>query len=214
MRQATSVKEGWVVVGLILLVSGLAGFHIIISPAYAQTLENGTADRSIIDSPSIPLQNQLMPDQDSLIANPVPSPDALNPPQQNPSVIGGDERDQETLPPNSATSPENTAGEQSLDTGVTIENSIVQNPAPGSEELENSQPVPGEQIDQPRTDRNDETSNSEKVDQQGNQEAEEENDREEDEEEDEEDEEEDKEDEDGGRNDEIPSSLRNWLPFP
>jgi hypothetical protein len=216
LRDATSVNKGWVAVGLVLLVSGLAGFPLINSPAYAQTTENDTlGTSSLTDLPSNLLQSQLEPDQDSLIATPGLSADDLNPSQQDPSIIDGDERDQQTSTPNTEASSENVADEQSLDTGETIGNSIVQNPVPGSEQLENSQPGAGEQINQPRTDDND---NSAREGQRGNQEADEANDSggNEENEEDEEDEEDEDEEEDVevGNKGEIPSSLRNWLPFP
>jgi hypothetical protein len=214
LREATSVNKGWVVVGLVLLVSGLAGFQLLNSAAYAQTQGNDTVGRSALgtDLPSNLLQSQLEPDQDSLIATPGLSADDLNPSQQDSSIIGGDDRDQQTPTPNTETSSENVAGEQSLDTGETIGNSIIQNPVPGSEQLENSQPGAGEQINQPRTDDND---NSAREGQRGNQEADEANDSggDEGDEEDEEDENE-EEDVEVGNKGEIPSSLRNWLPFP
>jgi hypothetical protein len=213
LREATSVNKGWVAVGLVLLVSGLASFQVINSPAYAQTTENGTLDTSSLTNlPSNLLQSQLEPDQDSLIATPGLSADDLNPSQQESSIIGGDERDQQTPTPNPDASSENGADEQSLETGETIGNSIVQNPVPGSEQLESSQLGAGEQINQPRTDDND---NSAREGQRGNQEADEANDSggDEEDEEDEEDEDE-EEDVEVGNKGEIPSSLRNWLPFP
>ena len=206
MREATSVNKGWVAVGLILLVSGLAGLQAINSPAYAQLLENGTVDSSQVDNlPSNLLQNQLSPDQNSLIATPGPASDELSPPQQEPSVIGGDEGEQRTPTPNSETLLETTADEQNQDTGETIGNSIVQNPVPESEQLESSQPGVREQNDQPRTDDND---NSAREGQRGNQEAEEATDG------GDEEDEEDEEDATDSSKEEIPSSLRNWLPFP
>jgi hypothetical protein len=210
LREATSVNKGCVAVGLVLLVSGFAGFQVINSPAYAQTIENDTLDASsLTDLPSNLLQSKLEPNQDSLIATPGLSADDLNPSQQVPSIIGGNERDQQTPTPDTETSSENVADEQSLDTGEAIENSIVQNPGPRSEQLGSSRPGAGDQINQPRTDDND---NSERDDKQDNQEADEANDGGGDEdEEDEEDEGEDVEDDNKG---EIPSSLRNWLPFP
>jgi hypothetical protein len=214
LREATSVNKGWVAVGLVLLVSGLAGFQLLNSAAYAQTQGNDTVDRSSLgtDLPSNLLQSQLEPDQDSLIATPGLSADDLNPSQQDSSIIGGDERDQQTLTPNTEASSENVADEQSLDTGETIGNSIIQNPVPGSEQLESSQPGAGEQINQPRTDDND---NSAREGQRGNQEADEANDSGGDEEDEEdEDEEDEEEDVEVGNKGEIPSSLRNWLPFP
>ncbi len=196
--------------GLVLLVSGLASFQVTNSPAYAQTAENDTLNTSsLTDLPSNLLQSQLEPDQDSLIATPGLSADDLNPSQQDPSINSGDERDQQTPTPNTEESSENIADEQSLDTGETIGNSIVQNPVPGSEELENSQPGAGEQINQPRTDDND---NSAREGQRGNQEADEANDGGGDEDEEDEEDEEDVVEE--GNRGEIPSSLRNWLPFP
>ena len=206
MREATSVNKGWVVVGLILLVSGLAGFQAINSPAYAQLLENGTVDSSQDNLPSNLLQNQLSPDQNSLIATPGPTSDELSPPQQEPSVIGGEVGEQQTPIPNSETLLETTADEQNQDAGETIGNSIVQNPVPGSEQLENSQPGVSEQNNQPRTD--DDTDNSAREGQQGNQEAEEATDG------GDEEDEEDEEDAIDSSKEEIPSSLRNWLPFP
>jgi hypothetical protein len=207
LREATSVNKGWVAVGLVLLLSGLAGFQVINSLAYAQTPENDTS--SLTDLPSNLLQSQLEPDQHSLVVTPGLSADDLNPSQQDPSVIGGDERDQQTPTPNTGASSENVADGQNLDTGETIGNSIVQSPGPRSEQLGSSQPGAAEQINQPRTDDND---NSERDDLQDNQEADEANDDGGDEdEEDEEDEVEDVEDDNKG---EIPSSLRNWLPFP
>jgi hypothetical protein len=137
------------------------------------------------------------------------SADDLNPSQQDPSINSGDERDQQTPTPNTEESSENIADEQSLDTGETIGNSIVQNPVPGSEELENSQPGAGEQINQPRTD---DIDNSAREGQRGNQEADEANDGGGDEDEEDEEDEEDVVEE--GNRGEIPSSLRNWLPFP
>ena len=146
MREATSVYKGWVVVGLILLVSGLAGFQVINSYAYAQLLENSTADSSSVTNlPSNLIQNQLSADQDSLIATPGPSSEDLNPSKQDPSI----------------------ADEKSLDTGG---NSIVQSPAPRSEQLENSQPGVDEQDNQPRTSENDNSANEGR---RGNQEVEE-----------------------------------------
>ena len=213
MREATSVNKGWVVVGLILLVSGLAGFQVINSPAYAQLLENGTVDSSQVDNlPSNLLQNQLSPDQNSLIATPGPTSDELSPPQNEPSVIGGDEGEQQTPTPNSETLLETTADEQNQDTGETIGNSIVQNPVPdNSEQLENSQPGVSEQNNQPRAD--DDNDNSAREGERGNQEAGEATDGG-DEEDEEEEEEEDEEDAIDSSREEIPSSLRNWLPFP
>ncbi len=209
MREATSVNNGWVAVGLILLVSGLAGFQVINLPAYAQLLENGTVDSSsATDLPSNLLQNQLLPDQNSLIATPGPSSDDLDQSKQDPTAIGGDERGQQTPTPSTETSSDNTADERSLDTGETIGNSIVQSPAPGSGQLESSEPGVGELNNQPRTDDND---NNAREGQRGNQEAEEANDGgDEGDEEDEEDE----EDVNDASKEEIPSSLRNWLPFP
>jgi hypothetical protein len=210
LREATSVKKGWVAVGFVLLVSGLASFQVTNSPAYAQTPENDTLNTSsLTDLPSNLLQSQLEPDQDSLIATPGLSADDLNPSQQDPSINSGDERDQQTPTPNTEESSENIADEQSLDTGETIGNSIVQNPVPGSEELENSQPGAGEQINQPRTD---DIDNSAREGQRGNQEADEANDGGGDEDEEDEEDEEDVVEE--GNRGEIPSSLRNWLPFP
>ena len=207
MREATSVNKGWVAVGLILLVSGLAGFQAINSPAFAQLLENGTVDSLQVDNlPLNLLQNQLSPDQNSLIATPGPTSDELSPPQNDPSVIGGEKG--LTPTPNSETLAETTADEQ--DTGETIGNSIVQNPVPGSEQLESRQPGVSEQNNQPRTDDND---NSAREGQRGNQEAEEATDGG-DEEEEEEEEEEEAEDLKDASKEEIPSSLRNWLPFP
>ena len=206
MREATSVNKGWVVVGLILLVSGLAGFQAINSPAYAQLLENGTVDSSQDNLPSNLLQNQLSPDQNSLIATPGPTSDELSPPQNDPSVIGGDEGEQQTPTPNTETLLETTDNEQNQDTGETIGNSIVQNPVPGSEQLENSQPGVSEQNNQPTTD--DDNDNSAREGQQGNQEAEEATDG------GDEEDEEDEEDAIDSSREEIPSSLRNWLPFP
>lgn len=212
MREATSVNKGWVVVGLILLVSGLAGFQVINSPAYAQLLENGTVDSSsVANLPSNLIQNQLSPDQDSLIATPGPSSEDLNPPQQDPSIAGGDERGQQTPTPNTEISSDDTADGQSLDTGETIGNSIVQSPAPRSELLENSQPGFGESVNQPNTEDNDNTA---REGQRGNQESEEGDDSGGDEEEEEEEEEGDEEDVKVDSKEEIPSSLRNWLPFP
>jgi hypothetical protein len=186
-------------VGLILLVSGLAGFQDINPPAFAQLLENGTVDSSQVDNlPSNLLQNQLSADQNSLIATPGPTPDELSPPQQEPSVIGGDEGEQQTPTPNSET----------------IGNSIVQNPVTENEQLESNQPGVGEQINQPRTDDNDDDNdNSAREGQRGNQEAEETNDGGDDGDEEDEDEE-DEEDVKDSSKEEIPSSLRNWLPFP
>ena len=169
--------------GLILLVSGLAGFQVINPPAYAQLLQNGTVDSSSVTNlPANIIQNQLSPDQDSLIATPGPSSEDLNPPQQDPSI----------------------ADEKSLDTGETIENSIVQSPAPRSQQLENSQPGFGEPANQPSTEDNND--NNAREDQRGNQEAEEADDSGGDDEE--------EEDVKDGSKGEIPSSLRNWLPFP
>ena len=125
--------------GLILLVSGLGGFQLTYSSAYAQVLENGTAASNIF-------QNQLLPDQNS-----TPGPSPNDSPSQQDSVIGGDGS---APTPNAATPSENTADDQSLGTGETIGNSIVQNPVPGSEGFENSQPT-GEQVNQPRADDND-----------------------------------------------------------
>jgi hypothetical protein len=212
LREATSVNKGWVVVGLILLVSGLAGFQAINSSAYAQLLENGTVDSSQVDSlPSNLLQNQLSPDQNSLIATPGPTSDELSPPQQEPSAIGGDEGVQQITPPNLESSPETTADEQ--DTSETIGNSIVQNPVPGSDQLQSSQPGVSEQNNQPRTD-DDDNDNSAREGQRGNQEAEEANDGGDGDDEDDEDDEEDEEAVTDSSREEIPSSLRNWLPFP
>ena len=214
MREATSVYKGWVAVGLVLLVSGLASFQVINSPAYAQLLENGTVDSSsVANLPSNLIQNQLSPDQDSLIATPGPSSEDLNSPQQDPSIAGGDERGQQTPTPNTEISSDDTADGQSLDTGETIGNSIVQSPAPRSELLENSQPGFGGSVNQPNTEDNND--NTAREGQRGNQEAEEADDSSGDEEEEEEEEEEeDEEDVKVDSKEEIPSSLRNWLPFP
>jgi hypothetical protein len=74
------VNKGWVAVGLVLLVSSLAGFQTINSSAYAQTTENDTLNTSpLSDLPSNLLQSQLEPDQDSLIVTPGLSDDDLNP---------------------------------------------------------------------------------------------------------------------------------------
>jgi hypothetical protein len=181
-------------VGLILLFSGLAGFQVINTSAYAQLLENSTAEGS--SAPNLPsniLQNQLSPDQNSLIATPGPLQQDLS------------------SSPNAETSSENAADEQSLDTDETIENSIVQSPAPRSEQLENSGPGVGEPIDQPSSDDSD---NSASEDQRGDQEAPEANEGGDEEDEEEEEEEEEKEDVADGNKQDIPSSLRNWLPFP
>jgi hypothetical protein len=216
LREATSVYKGWVVVGLVLLVSGLASFQVINSPAYAQLLDNDTVDTSSATNlPSSLIQNQLSPDQDALIATPGPSSEDLDPPQpqEDPSNAGGDERGQQTPTPNTEISPDAAGEGQSLDTGETIENSIVQSPAPRSQQPENSQPGFGEPVDQPSTEDNND--NNAREGQRGNQEADEADDSGgEEEEEDEEDEEEEEEDVKDGSKVEIPSSLRNWLPFP
>ena len=169
---------------------------------------------SVANLPSNLIQNQLSPDQDSLIATPGPSSEALNPPQQDPSIAGGDERGgQQTPTPNTEISSDDTADGQSLDTGETIGNSIVQSPAPRSELLENSQPCFGESVNQPNTEDNND--NNAREGQRGNQEAEEADDsgRDDEEEEEEEDEGEEEDVKEGSKG-EIPSSLRNWLPFP
>jgi hypothetical protein len=187
-------------VGLVLLVSGFAGFQFINSPASAQTIENDTSDTSsLTDLPSNLIQSQLEPNQDSLIATPGLSADDLNPQsQQDPSTI------RQNPTPNTDESSENVADEQSLGTGETIGNSIVQNPGPRSDQAD-----AGEQINQPSTEDND---NSASEDQRGNQEADEADDDGGDE--DEEDEEDEEDDSEVGNKGEIPSSLRNWLPFP
>jgi hypothetical protein len=229
LKEATSVKKGWVAVGLVLLISGLAGFQFINSSAYAQTLENGTVNTSqpVADLPSNPPQ---YPGQDSLIATPGLSADDLNPgTQQDSSITGADEIDQQNPTPNTATSSQNIAEEQGLNTGRTIGNSIVQDPVPEGEELENSQPTIGEQINQPDDSDNTETDDNDNTEtddndngasgdrQQGNQKADDaddggdQGDRDEEDEEDQEDQE---DQEDSGSKEEIPSSIRNWLPFP
>jgi type IV secretory pathway VirB10-like protein len=211
LREATSVNKGWVVVGLVLLLSGLAGFQVLNSPAYAQMLENGTVDSSsVTDLPSNPLQNQLLPYQNSLIATPEPSPDDLNPSQQDPSVKGGDEIDQQTPMPNTETSSENTADEQSLDTGETIENSIVQDRLPQDRAAAPSQPGSDANEDQ-------DTVNSDDQEQQSNEQDGESNDNGNDDAEEEGNDQDDTEQNDRTRTSEIPSSLRlhdDIVPFP
>ena len=209
MREATSVNKGWVAVGLVLLVSGLAGFQVINSPAYAQTTENGTLNTSpLSELPSNLLQSQLEPDQDSLIVTPGLSDDDLNPSTlQDPSARDGDNREQQTPTPNTATPSENNAAEPGINTDETIENSIVQDRLPQGRAL-----AP----DQPGTDANDDQDvNSEDQDQQGNEQDGESNNNGNDDAEEEENDQDDTEDID--RTSEIPSSLRmheDIVPFP
>jgi hypothetical protein len=212
LREATSVKKGWVAVGLVLLVSGLAGFQVINSPAYAQTTENGTLDTSsLTDLPSNLLQSPLEPDQDSLIATPGLSSDDLNPStQQDSSARDGDNRERQTLNPNTATSSENIGDELGINTDETIENSIVQDRLPQGRAPAPSQPDTGDNDDQ-------DSVNSDDQDQQGNKQDGESNDKGNDDAEEEEEENEQDDTEENDRTDEIPSSLRmheDIVPFP
>jgi hypothetical protein len=101
LREARTVNKGWVAVGLILLVSSLAGFQVINSSAYAQLLENDTADSSsVADLPSDLLQNQFLRNQDSLIATPGPSSDDLNPNTEQESETIGNSIVQDGVPEN------------------------------------------------------------------------------------------------------------------
>jgi hypothetical protein len=210
LREATGVNKGWVAVGLVLLVSGLAGFQVINTPAYAQTTENGTLNTSpSSDLPSNLLQNQLEPDQDSLIVTPGLSDDDLNPStQQDPSARDGDNRGQQTSTPNTPTSSDNNADELGINSDETIENSIVQDRLPQGRALEPSQPSTD-------ADDNQDTVNSDNQDQQGNEQDSKSNDNVNDDAEEEENDQDDIEEND--RTSEIPSSLRmheDIVPFP
>jgi hypothetical protein len=212
LREATSVNKGWVAVGLVLFVSGLVGFQVINSPSYAQATENGTLDTSsLTDLPSNLPQSQLEPDQDSLIVTPGLSDDDLNPSmQQDPSARDGDNREQQTSTPNTATSFENSADELGTNTDETIENSIVQERLPQGRALAPSQPD---------TDANDDqdTGNSDDKGQRGNEQDGESNDNGNDEAEEEEEENDQDDTEENDRTLEIPSSLRiheDIVPFP
>ena len=198
--------------GLVLLVSGLAGFQVINSPAYAQTTKNGTSDTSsLTDLPSNLLQSQLELDQDSLIATPGLSSDDLNPTtQQDSPARDGDNRERQTLNPNTATSSENSADELGISTGETIENSIVQDRVPQNRALAPSQPDTDDNDDQ-------DTGNSDDQDQRGKEQDGESNDNGKDDAEEEEEENEQDDAEENDRTDEIPSSLRmhdDIVPFP
>jgi hypothetical protein len=214
LREATSVNKGWVAVGLVLLVSGIAGFQVIDLPAYAQAPDNGTLDTSsLTDSPSNLLQNQLEPDQDSLIATPGLSSDDLNPSTQRDSAKDGDNREQRTPTPNTPTrntptSSENIGDELGINTDETIENSIVQDRLPQDRALAPSQPDTDDNDDQ-------DAIKSDDQDQQDNEQDSESNDNENDEAEEAENEQDVTEENDG--TDEIPSSLRmheDIVPFP
>ena len=211
MRQAISANKGWVVVGLVLLVSGLSGFQGINSPAYAQTPENGTVDVSpLSDLPSSLLQSQLEPDQDSLIATPGLSADDLDPStQQNPSARDGDNREQQNPTPSTAPSSENNADELGLNIDETIENSIVQDGLP-----QDGTPAPSQSDTNDNDDQD--TPNSDDQDQQGNEQEDESNNNGNDDAEEEENVQDDTTDE-NDRTNEIPSSLRmheDIVPFP
>ena len=190
MRQAISANKGWVAVGLVLLVSGLSGFQVINSPAYAQTPENGTVDASpLSDLPSSLLQSQLEPDQDSLIATPGLSADDLDPSTQQ--------------------NPENNADELGLNVDETIENSIVQDRMPQAGAPAPSQSDTNDNDDQ-------DTPNSDDQDQQGNEQDDESNNNGNDDAEEEENVQDDTTGE-SDRTNEIPSSLRmheDIVPFP
>jgi hypothetical protein len=206
-----SIKKGWVVVGLVLFVSGLSGFQVINSPAYAQTPENGTLDTSpLSDLPSDLLQSQLEPDQDSLVVTPGLSDDDLNPStQQDPTARDGDNREQQTSTPNTVTSSENSADELGTDTDETNENSIVQERLPQGRALAPSQPDTDDNDDQ-------DTVKSDDQDQRGNEQDGESNDNGNSDAEEEENVQVDTEEE-KGKTDEIPSSLRmreDIVPFP
>jgi hypothetical protein len=194
---------GWVVVGLILLFSALVGFQT--EPAYAQAIENGTEKASsMADSLFDPPQNQLLSDQDSLIATPGLSAGDLSPSTQGSSNIRAEERIQQN--PDTATSSD-IGDEQSLKTGETVGNSIVQNDL--SESV-------GEPLNHPRiggNDGRDDTVDPEDQDQQSDDKGDEatnsgnSNDEDEDKEEDE------GEEEDDRSNDGIPLEYR-IVPFP
>ena len=221
MEKATSVKKGWVALGLVVLLSGLASFQITDSPAYAQTMTNGTSNTSsLTDFPSNPLQSQLESGQDSLIATPGLSSDDLNPStQQDSSPSDGDEKgEQQTPTPNAATSSENVADEQGTTTGETVENSIVQDGLPQSRDIYR-QPGVGEQFNQPSTGSNDDQGNTEDVeerdqqsDEKGDEGTDSKNNNDEDEDEDEDENEDHHDLNDDTISDRIPLGLP--LPFP
>jgi hypothetical protein len=182
LRGAASVEKGWVVVGLLLVISGLAGFQVTASPAYAQVNSNGPLNTStppLTDLPSDPTQNPLLSDRNLLIATPEPSPNDLDQTTQESSNLGGGKLNpNEQKPvPNTLTPSETIVDGQGPNRGETIGNSIVQGDLPENNALEDGQPgvvgQPG-QPSQPSTDDSDSQDNTadsneqeEKVDEEG-----------------------------------------------